>query len=222
MLPACPSGLATLEGQWSGQPTSGSRGGGRLQAWDGWGPCDPCCRWLSGQRKHKRGPANPAAPALARAAPSASLNLPREPTDRAGSTDSVQETRPDNWGRCEDLWVTTLQDDSCRTSFSVSDPHCTHSASQRVTRAQISSPSSEAGGHLLAPWPHHEGSLKISVLCQGVKYGGGGGEGTTGLVTEAGEACCQVCSLDPHLGPQAHLDSSVLRGVLKSETHNAS
>lgn len=31
--------------------------------------------------------------------------------------------------------------------------------------------------------------------------------------------CCHVSFLDPHLGPQAHLDSSVLQGVLKSETH---
>lgn len=42
-------------------------------------------------------------------------------------------------------------------------------------------------------------TLQVSVLLWRVKYGGG--EGTTGLVTEAGEACCHVCSLDPHLGP---------------------
>lgn len=120
-------------------------------------------------------------------------------------------------GRWEDVWVTTLQDNSCWSSFSLSDSHL-HPLCFPEGYPDLDIHSFFTRGWRASACPVATSQRILTGLSPalGVKYGGG--EGTTGLVTEAGEVCCHVCSLDPHLGPQAHLDSSVLQRVLKSET----
>lgn len=53
---------------------------------------------------------------------------------REGARQSSVQAMPGDWGRREGLWVTTVQDNSCWGSFSLSQT-CTSSASQKVTQA---------------------------------------------------------------------------------------
>lgn len=99
----------------------------------------------------------------ARAELSASLNLLSElqlsEKHREGCPAGAPSGRPcPVIGQQEGLGVTTLQDDGLRGSFSLSQTgSCIPSASQRVSWAQMSTPSSpEAGGHLQTLWPHHK------------------------------------------------------------------
>lgn len=77
-------------------------------------------------------------------------------------------------------------------SLSVPDWHLLPSGSPGPTCPVVSS---EAGAHLPALWPCHEGAQKVPVQIRTVEHGEG-----------VGQACCRVCSVDPRLGLQAQAE----------------